>query len=78
MINTHAISNARIALDTTVARLNIERFCKKFTGEANEIKRRTLLHLIAEEKTKLAALIVPHAINDFERVVAGQATYTNV
>ena len=62
MTNTYAVSNARIVLDTTVARLNIERFCKIFTGEANETKRQTLLHLIAEEKAKLAALILPHAI----------------
>jgi hypothetical protein len=51
-----------IALDTTIARLNIERFCKIFTGEANETKRRTLLHLIAEEKAKLEMLILPHTI----------------
>jgi hypothetical protein len=62
MTNTYAVINSKIALDTTIARLNIERFCKIFTGEANETKRRTLLHLIAEEKAKLQVLIAPHAM----------------
>jgi hypothetical protein len=57
MINTTAVTNPRIALDATIARLNIERFCKIFTDEANETKRRTLLDLIAEEKAKLDTLI---------------------
>ena len=57
MTSTYAETNARIALDTTIARLNIKRFCKILTGEANQIKRRTLLHLIAEEKVKLDTLI---------------------
>jgi hypothetical protein len=57
MTSTYADTNTRIALDTTVARLNIERFCKILTGEANQIKRRTLLHLIIEEKIRLDRLI---------------------
>jgi hypothetical protein len=57
MTSSYADANTRIALDTTVARLNIERFCKILTGEANQIKRRTLLLLIAEEKVKLDRLI---------------------
>jgi len=62
MTNTYAVTNVKIARDTTIARLNIERFCKIFTGEANETKRRTLLSLIAEEKAKLEVLIATHAI----------------
>lgn len=42
---------------TRLLRLNIERFCKILTGETNQIRRRTLLHLIAEEKVKLDRLI---------------------
>jgi hypothetical protein len=48
--------NARVALDTIVARLNIERFCKLFPDESDETKRHTLARLIAEEKAKLYAL----------------------
>ena len=57
MTSTYTDTNARIALDTTIARLNMERFCKILTGEDNQTKRRTLLHLIVEEKAKLDALI---------------------
>jgi hypothetical protein len=57
MANTYANRNARTALDTTVARLNIERFCKMLSGEANQTMRRTLVHLIAEENAKLGSLI---------------------
>jgi hypothetical protein len=57
MTSTYADTNARIALDAIIARLNIERFCKILTGEDNQTKRRTLLHLIAEEKVKLDTLI---------------------
>ena len=39
-----------------VARLNIERFCKKLTEETNELKRQTLLQLVDEERAKLFAL----------------------
>ena len=34
MTNTEAASDARIALDSTVACLNLERFCKLFTEKA--------------------------------------------
>jgi len=37
-------------LHLTVARLNIELFCKKLSEEMSETKRRTLLQLVAEEK----------------------------
>jgi hypothetical protein len=39
-----------------VARLNIEHFRKKLAEEKDETKRQTLLHLLAEEEAKLAAL----------------------
>jgi hypothetical protein len=54
--------NARIALDTVVARLNIERFCKLFPDESDETKRHTLVRLIAEEKAKLYALVASPAM----------------
>jgi len=57
MITTCTVSDARVALDTIVARLNVERFCKIFSDEADETKRRTLVQLIAEEKAKLDALV---------------------
>ena len=46
-------------LHLTVARLNIELFCKKLSEEISETKRRTLLQLVAEEKAKLSALLSP-------------------
>jgi hypothetical protein len=52
MTNTYADTNARIALDTIVAR-----FSKMLSGEANQTMRRTLMHLIAEENSKLRALV---------------------
>jgi hypothetical protein len=62
MIATRTM-NARVALDTVVARLNIERFCKLFPEEADETKRHTLVRrLIAEEKAKLYALVVSPAM----------------
>ena len=57
MITTCTVLGTRVALDTIVARLNVERFCKIFSDEADETKRRTLVQLIAEEKTKLHALV---------------------
>jgi hypothetical protein len=42
-------------MDRTIARLNIEHFQKLLAKETDEKKRQTLLQLIAEEKTKLAA-----------------------
>jgi len=52
-----AASDTRIALDTIVARLNVERFCKMFSEEADETKRQILANLITIEKAKLDALI---------------------
>jgi hypothetical protein len=57
MTEAHAASDDRIALDTIVARLNVERFCKMFSEEADEAKRQILANLISEEKAKLDALI---------------------
>ena len=57
MTDAHAVSNGRIALDTIVARLNVERFCKMFSKEIDEAKRQTLANLITEEKAKLEAFI---------------------
>jgi hypothetical protein len=54
--------NASVALDTIVARLNIERFCKLFPDESDETKRHTLVRLIAEEKAELYALIASPAM----------------
>jgi len=45
-----------VALDTIVARINIEHFCKKLSEETDETKRQTLLHLIEEEQAKLSML----------------------
>ena len=61
MIATRTV-NARVALDTVVARLNIERFCKLFPNEPDETKRHTLVRLIAEEKAKLYALVASPAM----------------
>jgi hypothetical protein len=44
---------------TLVARLNIEHFRKKLSDEIDEMKRVTLLQLIAEERAKLAAALSP-------------------
>ena len=52
---TNPASDA-VALDTTVARLNIEHYRKRLSEEVDETKRQTLLNLIAEEKVKLSAL----------------------
>ena len=62
MIATRTVLDARVALDTIVARLNIERFCKICSNEADETKRHTLGRLIVEEKAKLYALVASPAI----------------
>ncbi len=43
-------------MDKTIARLNIEHYRKMLANEADETRRPTLLHLLAEEEAKLAAL----------------------
>jgi hypothetical protein len=43
-------------LDRQVARLNIEHFRKLLATETDEVKRRTLLRLLAEEEAKLASV----------------------
>jgi hypothetical protein len=62
MTSTRTVSDARVALDTIVARLNIERFCKLFPDESDQTKRHTLVRLIAEEKAKLYALVASPAM----------------
>ena len=52
---TNPASDA-VALDTMVARLNIEHYRKRLSEEVDETKRQTLLNLIAEETVKLSAL----------------------
>ena len=51
------LASNTVTLQSMVARLNIELFCKKLSEEMNEAKRRTLLQLVAEEKAKLSALL---------------------
>jgi hypothetical protein len=43
-------------MDRTVARLNIEHFRKQLAEEKDEVKRRTLTQLLAEEEAKLATI----------------------
>lgn len=43
-------------MDKLVARLNIEHYRKVLANEADETRRHTLLHLLAEEEAKLAAI----------------------
>jgi hypothetical protein len=62
MIGTRTVTDTRVALDTIVARLNIERFRKIFSDEADETKRHTLGRLIAEERAKLFALVATPAV----------------
>jgi len=52
---TNPVSDA-VALDTMVARLNIEHYRKRLSEEVDETKRQTLLNLVAEETVKLSAL----------------------
>ncbi len=42
-------------MDRTVARLNIEHYCKLLTQEADEAKRQTIHRLLEEEEAKLRA-----------------------
>jgi hypothetical protein len=50
------LTSEAATLPSIVARLNIERFCKKLAEETNEMRRQTLLQLVDEEKAKLFAL----------------------
>jgi G3E family GTPase len=56
MTDTYVAPEDRIALDTIVARLNVERFSKMLSEEADEAKRQILAQLITEEKAKLDEL----------------------
>jgi hypothetical protein len=51
------LASDTVTLQSMVARLNIELFCKKLSEEMTDSKRRTLLQLVAEEKAKLSALL---------------------
>ena len=44
-------------MDKAVARLNIEHYYKLLATETDEAKREMLYRLLAEEETKLAALM---------------------
>jgi hypothetical protein len=46
-------------MDKTIARLNIEHYRKSLATEQDETKRQTLMRLLAEEQSKLAALDPP-------------------
>jgi hypothetical protein len=62
MMTARAAADGRVALDTVVARLNIQRFCKIFTDESDETRRHILVRLIAEERSKLFSLIASPAL----------------
>jgi len=57
MINTTAVSDDRLAMAAAVSRYNIKHFCKRLVEETDETKLQTILNLIAEERTKLNALM---------------------
>jgi hypothetical protein len=59
MINTSAVADDRLAMATGVSRYNIKRFCKRLVEETDETKLQTIFNLIAEERTKLNALMGP-------------------
>jgi hypothetical protein len=46
-------------MDRTIARLNIEHYRKLLSVETDEVRRATLLRLLAEEEAKLASLQGP-------------------
>jgi len=43
-------------MDEIIARLNIEHFRRKLAEEVDEVRRRMLMQLLAEEEAKLARL----------------------
>jgi hypothetical protein len=45
-----------VAVDRTVAQLNIDHFRKQLVTETDEVKRQMILRLIAEEEEKVAAI----------------------
>jgi hypothetical protein len=47
------------SLDRTIARLNIEHYRKLLSDEMDEIKRQSVLWLLAEEEAKLASMSKP-------------------
>ena len=49
-------------MDRMIARLNIEHFLARLSVETDEMTWQTLLHLLAEERAKLAALNAAHLI----------------
>jgi hypothetical protein len=57
MINTTALSDDRLAMAAAVSRYNIKHFCKRLVEETDETKLQTIFDLIAEERSKLNALM---------------------
>jgi hypothetical protein len=53
-------------MDRKIARLNIEHYRKLLADEKDETRRQTVVHLLAEEESKLAEL---------ERLARGIATH---
>lgn len=43
-------------MNETIARLNIEHYCKLLTEEMDETKRQMILRLLSEEEAKLKAI----------------------
>lgn len=54
-----AVDTERIAVDKSIARLNIEFFRKRLGEEADEAKRALIARLLAEEEAKLQAISAP-------------------
>jgi hypothetical protein len=48
------MSNGARAVDRAVARLNIEHYRRLLANETDEVRRQTILRLLAEEEAKLA------------------------
>ena len=48
-------------IERTITRLNIEHYKKLLEGETDELRRQTLLHLLAEEEAKLRSLTEANA-----------------
>jgi hypothetical protein len=51
------VAYRRLAVDRTVARLNIEHYKKLLGTEKDDAKRQMLLRLLAEEEAKVASFL---------------------
>jgi hypothetical protein len=69
VINTSVVSEDRLAMAAAVSRYNIKHFCKRLVEETDETKLQTILDLIAEERTKLNALMDPANAKPLRRMV---------